>query len=214
MNSCKPPLDFLQRQAVTQITVPTGTVICRSGDSCQQLIILSAGRVRVYHPAEDGRSITLYHIGEHESCILTASCIINNTLFPAIAETETAATGYVIPALKVQQWMKSEPEWQHYLFALLSQRMASLIELVDALAFKRLDNRLAEWLLQQSHLTHTLQLHTTHQFIAEELASSREVISRLLKEFEHEQLISLRRGVINLLECEKLQQIAANTRLI
>ncbi|MDC9728768.1 MAG: Crp/Fnr family transcriptional regulator [Methyloprofundus sp.] len=193
----QPPLDFLLRQnSVTQITAPAKTIICRSGDSCQNLIIIQTGLVRVSHIAADGRSISLYHIGENESCILTASCIINHTPFPAIAKTETAVTGYVIPAQKVKQWMQSEMQWQQYLFSLLSQRMGSLIELVNSLAFQQLDKRLASWLLQQSELENTLTLKTTHQFIADELASSREVISRLLKDLEHKQLIGLSRGYI------------------
>lgn len=208
-----PPLDFILNQnSVTEIAAPAGTIICRSGDMCQNLIILREGRVRVYHPATDGRSITLYHVGKNESCILTASCIINGAAFPAIAETETAAQGYAIPAAKVQQWMQSEPQWQHYLFGLLAERMGALIELVDALAFKRLDNRLAKWLLQQLQQEPTQQLKTTHQLIAEDLASSREVISRLLKEFEREQLISLGRGYIKVLDVEKLQRIACQSR--
>ena len=205
----QPPLDFLLKQdSVTEISAPAETIICISGDICQQLIILQQGQVRVYHPATNGRSITLYHIGKNESCILTASCIINGASFPAIAETETAVKGYAVPAAKVQEWMQTEPQWQHYLFGLLSQRMASLIELVDALAFKHLDNRLAEWLLQKFERNQGQQINTTHQLIAEDLASSREVISRLLKEFEHEQLIKLARGYIKVLNLKKLQYIA------
>ena len=208
-----PPLDFIVNQnSVTEITAPAGTIICRSGDICQHLIILREGRVRVYHPATDGRSITLYHVGKDESCILTASCIINGAVFPAIAETETDAKGYAIPAAKVQEWMQSEPQWQQYLFGLLAERMASLIELVDALAFRRLDNRLAEWLLLQSELAQTLQIKTTHQLIADDLASSREVISRLLKEFEREQLILLGRGDIKIIEIKKLHRIASESK--
>ena len=205
----QPPLDFLlAHSSVTEISAPAGTIICISGDICQQLIILQQGVVRVYHPAADGRSITLYHIGKNESCIVTASCIINGASFPAIAETETAVKGYAIPAEKVQEWMQTEPQWQHYLFGLLAQRMASLIELVDALAFKHLDNRLAEWLLRQSERHSRQHINTTHQFIAEDLASSREVISRLLKEFEREQLIKLGRGYIKILDLKQLQQFA------
>lgn len=203
------PLDFLKNQSsVTEIEAPAGTIICRSGDTCQNLILLREGRVRVYHPAADGRSITLYHVGKDQSCILTASCIINGATFPAVAETETEAKGYAIPASKVKEWMQSEPQWQQYLFGLLAERMLSLIELVDALAFKRLDNRLAEWLLLQSDLANAQHIKTTHQFIADDLASSREVISRLLKEFEREQLISLGRGYIKILEMNTLKSIA------
>ncbi len=204
-----PPLDFLVNQSsVTEISAPAGTIICSTGDTCQSLIILREGRVRVYHPATDGRSITLYHVGENESCILTASCIINGAAFPAIAETETEARGYAIPAAKVQEWMQSEPQWQHYLFGLLAERMASLIELVDALAFKRLDNRLAEWLLVHFEQANAQHIKTTHQLIADDLASSREVISRLLKEFERDKLILLGRGFIKIIEINKLQSIA------
>jgi CRP/FNR family transcriptional regulator len=195
----QPPFDFLlQQDCVSEITAPENTVICHSGNSCDNLIIIRTGSVRVSHIAPDGRSITLYHIGENESCVLTASCIINQASFPAIAETETAVTGYAIPAQKVQQWMQSEIQWQQYLFSLLSQRMASLIGLINSLAFQQLDKRLASWLLQQSKLENTLTLKTTHQFIADELASSREVISRLLKELEHKQFITLSRGHIQI----------------
>ena len=90
--------------------------------------------------------------------------------------------------------------------------MASLIELVDALAFRRLDNRLAEWVLLQSELAQTLQIKTTHQLIADDLASSREVISRLLKEFEREQLILLGRGDIKIIEIKKLHRIASESK--
>lgn len=207
-NPC-PPLDFLLQQSdVKEISAPIGTVICRSGDTCQDLIIIQEGVVRVYYPATNGRRITLYHIGSQESCILTASCIINGASFPAIAEAESVVKGYAIPAIKVREWMQSEPQWQQYLFSLLAQRMASLIELVNSLAFKRLDNRLAEWLLQQSYLNNNTPIQITHQLISEELASSREVISRLLKEFEREQLIQLARGSIQLLDLTSLQSIA------
>lgn len=205
----QPPLDFLlQQDSVSKIEAPANTVICRSGDSCENLIIIRTGSVRVSHIAPDGRSITLYHIGKNESCVLTASCIINHASFPAIAETETAVTGYAIPAQKVQQWMQSEIQWQQYLFSLLSQRMGSLIELVNSLAFQQLDKRLATWLLQQSKLENTLTLKTTHQFIADELASSREVISRLLKDLEHQQLIVLSRGYIQIHNLPELKNYA------
>ena len=158
-----------------------------------------------YRPAEDGRSITLYHVGEGESCILTASCILNTQTFPAIAEIEQDTEGLLIPEKQIHLWLKTEPCWQQYIFSLLSQRMEDLIRLVDALAFRHLDVRLAKWLLEQS--SHQLAIRTTHQTIAEELASSREVISRLLKEFERDQLIKLGRGVIEIVDRDTMNKI-------
>ena len=206
MISSQAPFEFLlQQKEVTKISAPTGTVISNLGDPCHNLIILQQGLVRVYRPAEDGRSITLYHVGEGESCILTASCILNTQTFPAIAEIEQDAEGLLVPEKQIHLWLKTEPCWQQYIFFLLSQRMADLIRLVDALAFRHLDVRLAKWLLEQA--THQQTIRTTHQIIAEELASSREVISRLLKEFERDHLIKLGRGVIEILDRSKMDEI-------
>jgi CRP/FNR family transcriptional regulator len=206
MNPPQALLDFLLLQPeVTHTSAPAGMVISNTGDPCHDLILLQKGKVRVYRPAKDGRAITLYHVAQGESCILTASCILNTLTFPAIAEIEQDAEGIVIPAKKMLQWLTSEPLWQHYIFSLLSHRMADLISLVDNLAFCTLNVRLAQWLLTQS--SHQKEIITTHQVISEELASSREVISRLLKEFERQGLISLQRGIISVLNREKIKEI-------
>jgi len=191
-------LSFLQKQPnVQKIQVPAGVMICQSGDQCKSLVIILSGRVKVYRPAASGRSITLYYVSDNESCILTASCILNAMPFPAYAETMIDVVGLSIPPENVKAWLQTEPLWQQYIFSLLSKRMAGLIELVNALAFQGLDNRLAQWLLQQASVTSEIKV--THQFIAEELASSREVISRLLKEFEQQNLIQLGRGSIRII---------------
>lgn len=191
-------LSFLQKQPnVQKIQVPAGVMICQSGDQCESLVIILKGRVKVYRPAASGRSITLYYVSDNESCILTASCILNAMPFPAYAETMTDVVGLSIPPENVKAWLQTESLWQQYIFSLLSKRMAGLIELVNALAFQGLDDRLAHWLLQQASAASEIKV--THQFIAEELASSREVISRLLKEFEQQNLIQLGRGSIRII---------------
>ena len=202
-------LDFLQnQQEVSTIQVPAGVSVCQSGDHCESLVIILQGQVKVFRPAASGRSVTLYHVGNHESCILTASCILNDSPFPAFAETMTDVEALSIPPHKVKQWLLEEPLWQQYILGLLSQRMAELIELVNALAFQALDVRLADWLLAQSALyPEKSQLNTTHQLIAEDLASSREVISRLLKEFETDGMIKLGRGIIAILDQNALQEM-------
>ena len=197
-------LAFLQKQQdVQKIKVPAGVSICQSGDQCESLVIILTGQVKVYRHAASGRSLTLYYVNDNESCILTASCILNAIPFPAYAETMTEVQGLSIPPDKVKEWLLSEPLWQHYIFSLLSQRMTGLIELVNALAFQGLDERLVHWLLVQT--TGRDELNVTHQFVAEELASSREVISRLLKELEQEKLIQLSRGSIKILDRDALR---------
>ena len=195
---------FLEQQkGVQKITVPAGVSVCQSGDACESLVIVLGGEVKVFRPAESGRSLTLYYVNKHESCILTASCILNNTPFPAFAETMTEVTALSIPPSKVKQWLETEPLWRDYVLSLLSQRMGDLIELVNALAFQGLDVRLAEWLFKQG-VEHD-DIKVTHQIVAEELASSREVISRLLKEFEVQGKIELGRGTIKVLNREALR---------
>lgn len=206
MSSLKAPIDFLsQKKEVTKVSALAGTILSHTGAKCSNLIILQKGVVRVYRPARDGRTITLYHLKEGGSCILTASCIINAQVFPAIAEAEQDVEGLLIPAKAVHEWLISEPLWQQYIFSLLSERMSDLISLVDALAFQYLDNRLATWLLDQS--THVQILNTTHQVIADELASSREVISRMLKKFEQNGLVKLGRGKIEIIDKNRLYNL-------
>ena len=200
------PVEFVLKQSeVTKVSAPAGTIIYGLGDQCEHFIILQKGQVRVYRPGDDGRAITLYHVGEGESCILTAACILNTQTFPAIAEVEQDVQGLAIPTAQMIDWLKSETDWQQYIFSLLSQRMSELISLVDALAFRNLDVRLANWLIE--HSSKSSKIRITHQVLAEELASSREVISRLLKEFEREGLIKLGRGEIEIIDPSRINHI-------
>jgi CRP/FNR family transcriptional regulator len=190
-------LTFLDQQASVQtITVPADTMVCQSGDVCENLVIVLEGRVKVYRPASNGKSLTLYTVNKNESCILTASCILNQIPFPAFAVTTSEVKALSIPPDKVIDWLEHEPMWQKYMFALLSQRMINLIELVDTVAFESLDVRLEAWL--QARADQEI-IQITHQQIAEELASSREVISRLLKRFEKKGVVELGRGTITVI---------------
>ncbi|MEN8213416.1 MAG: Crp/Fnr family transcriptional regulator [Pseudomonadota bacterium] len=198
--------DFLQQHAAEteNVSAPAGARICMQGDQCSSLIILTQGVVRVYKPAADGRRITLYQVKASQSCILTAGCILNATPFPAIAEAETDVSGIAIAAADVTRWLDESRLWRDYLFSLVAGRLEHVIELVDALAFQRLDARLARWLLQQQT---DGTISTTHQQVAEELGSSREVISRLLKDLENSGLVSLSRGRIEVTDQQGLTSL-------
>jgi CRP/FNR family transcriptional regulator len=190
-------IEFLKQQSsVQKMRVPEHTMVSQPGDVCGNLVVVIDGQVKVYRPALNGRSLTLYNVNAGESCILTASCILNQTSFPVFAETTTEVNALVVPKHQVIEWLEHEPKWQKYMFGLLSQRMVNLIELLDTVAFESLDARLESWLL--SHASENI-IQVTHQQIAEDLGSSREVISRLLKKFERNGLLTLGRGTISLL---------------
>lgn len=187
-------LDFLSKQiSIKKVSIKEKTIVCRLGDHCDNLIVLTKGEVKVMRIAEDGRHITLYNIHVGESCVLTTSCLFNEKAFPAIAITQAPSEGYLISKTQLKNWLTTEPLWQSFIFKMLTERMGDLILKVDELAFDSLETRLIHWL---SVHTQAPRLKITHQQIAQELASSREVISRLLKKLEDKRLIELHRGEI------------------
>ncbi|MBI5664331.1 MAG: Crp/Fnr family transcriptional regulator [Nitrospirae bacterium] len=175
--------------------IPKGEFIFLEGDECRQLALILAGTVRVYKPAESGREITLYRLGPGESCILTASCIFAHGSFPAVAVTEEDIEAGVIPSLIFREWISRHDIWRTYVFNLLSKRLSEVIATIEEVAFRRMDIRIAEMLVKL-HSLYKEGIKTTHQDIAMELGTSREVVSRILKNFEYENLISLKRGII------------------
>lgn len=197
--------DFLTQGK--HLSLEAGQFICLEGDLCHHLPLVMSGSVRVYKIGESGREITLYHLESGDSCIMTASSIISQKVFPALAITETEVEAFVIPANCLREWVRHNPIWQEYLFGLLSQRLANVIEIVEEVAFRRMDGRIASYLLNQTD-RHLNTVHITHEAIAQELGSSREVISRLLKTFEKQGFLSLSRGKITLKNTKELGKLA------
>lgn len=189
------------------VTLRQGQFICLEGDSCQHLPLILSGSVRIYKIGESGREITLYRLEKGDSCIMTASCILSQNSFPAIGVTENNVEAIMIPASTLKDWMSQNPVWQNYIFGLLSQRLANVIEVVDEVAFRRVDCRIANHLLRISQInSETIKI--THEEIAQEIGTSREVVSRILKTFEKQELLSLARGTIQLKDLNKLKNIS------
>ena len=151
--------------------IPAGRDVFVEGDRAEAIALLLSGVVRVYKLGETGRQITLYRFGLGESCILTANAILSQGTFPAIASVEQDAEAVMIPADVFRQWVQKHDLWRGFVFDLLSQRLASVLAIVDEVAFRRMDARLAAFLLRRGQLQNPLRL--THQEIAAELGSSR-----------------------------------------
>ena len=197
LHHAPPAAQAALRQHGRLLAFPAGQMICGQGDTCTHLALLLEGAVRVYKLGENGREITLYRIEAQESCIVTASCILSHEPFPAIAEVVQPARALLIPAGIVQEWVAHYEVWRNYLFRLLSHRLAAVMTVVEEVAFRRVDDRLADWLL--AHPADQATIATTHQAIAFELGTAREVVSRILKEWEREEWVRLGRGTITLL---------------
>lgn len=190
-----------------QIKLSAGQFICLEGDFCNHLPMVISGSVRIYKIGESGREITLYHLEQGDSCIMTASCIISQKSFPAFAIAETEVEAIIIPANSLRKWVTHSPIWQNYIFGLLSLRLSNVIEIVEEVAFRRMDCRIASYLLIRSDSSAPTIL-ITHEEIAQELGTSREVVSRILKTFEKKGLLSLSRGMIRLKNWDELGTIA------
>jgi len=178
--------------------IPAGHDVFVEGDQADTIALLLSGVVRVYKIGETGREITLYRFGMGESCILTANAILSNRSFPAIATVEEDAEAVVIPAEEFRDWVRRYDMWRDFVFELLYGRLAVLMEVVDEVVFQRMDSRVATWILKLSLRENPIKV--THQEIASELGSSREVISRILEDFSKSELIELGRGTIEVLD--------------
>ncbi len=203
----KPGIKKIKDQFLNHIIVkqfPAGQIICWEGDVCGQLAVVLSGNVRVYKVGESGREITLYRIEESDSCILTASCILSQIRFPALAVVEKEVRAALIPAHILRDWVNKYDVWRMYVFELMSKRLADVIETVEEIAFRRVDVRIAELLAELA--TEQEQIVMTHQEIAYELGTAREVVSRILKDFERAQMITLSRGTIIVKDKQALQQ--------
>jgi len=179
-------------------------MIASEGSECGQLALVLSGTVRVYKLAESGREITLYRIGHGDSCVLTASCIMSDTPFPAIAETETDVEALIIPSLQAAEWMSESKPWSAFIFGLISRRLADVISVLENVAFLRMDARIAAYLIAITSQQGTV-VNITHHEIAADLGSTREVVSRILKGFEEKGLLLGTRGKITINDLPGLQ---------
>ena len=189
------------------VELPAGVSICDEGQQCAQLSMLLEGVGRVYKLSPGGREVTLYRIRAGEACVLTASCIMNRDSFPAMAVTETPVRAVVVAPDRVRNWICEEQRWQHFIFGLLSHRLASIISVVEEVAFKRIDVRLADKFAHSLAQGET-SLQMTHAELAADLGSSREVVSRILKDFSQRGLIETSRGSIRLTDPAAIEHLA------
>jgi len=194
----------LQTELTTQLlsqarrqSFPLGKHLYWEGDSCSGIAFLLSGAIRVYKCSESGREITLYEIGPGETCILNASCILGNKSYPANAVTISMGELILVPAHHFRRLLASHETMRDFVFSLLSERLGEVMELVNEVAFRRMDERLMEYLLEKSG---DGVLNASHQKIASDLGSSREVVSRLLKDLERQGKILMARNTISLLD--------------
>ena len=190
-----------------KISMPAKATAFHQGDACSNYLLILSGRIKVLTRAENGREIVLYRLGDGDSCVLTTSCLFGNARYPAEGITETEVTALAIVAEKFHDAIQQSKPFREFVFSSFSSHLGSLIALVEEVAFGKLDIRLARHLLK--HCTDITTIETTHQQLATELGSAREVISRQLKDFESRGWLKLHRGSIEILDKQSLEEISS-----
>lgn len=179
------------------MSAPPDTLLLSEGQYCPGLILMLAGEKRVYKATETGREITLYTVDPGEFCILTASSTLSNTPYPANAKSITQVEMLVVPPDKFQEYISQYQEMRDLIFSHISKNFTDVMELITEVTFKRMDERLLDYLIEKSE---DGKLYATHQAIANELGTAREVVSRLLKDFERKGIVILSRSYIQLVK--------------
>jgi CRP/FNR family transcriptional regulator len=175
----------------------TGTVILREHQFIKVVPLVLEGSIKLRKLDPTGREIIFYHIEPGESCILSITSCLNEKESQAEAIIEKSTRLVVVEASRIRSWMERFPTWRKFVFNLYYERMAELMGLLDLVIFKSVDTRLVQYLKEKAVGN---EIAVTHQQLAGQLGTAREVISRLLKQMEKEQLISMERGKIKILQ--------------
>lgn len=190
------------------ISLKTSSTVFHQGDACNNYLIILNGKVKVFTRAENGREILLYRLFQGDSCVITTSCLFGHKNYPAEGETETEVTALAIPANQFNNVLKNSEIFREMVFSAFSSHLSELITLVEEVAFGKVDVRLAKHLLEQRDEDNILT--STHQNIATELGTAREVISRQLKDMESKGYIEINRGNIKINDISALQDISSS----
>lgn len=188
------------------VSVDQGHFVFHTGDHCKAFLVLLDGDVRVQLISPGGREVTLYRIGPGGSCILTTSCLLSRENYPAEAIAETNVRALAISTPSFQATLENSSWFRKFVFEAFSSRLTSVIQKIEDLAFTSIDARLAAALLT---LDSKGIEEVTHQDIAVELGTAREVVSRHLKRLELDGLVQLGRGRVSVADRVRLQAVAA-----
>ncbi|HEX5362880.1 MAG TPA: Crp/Fnr family transcriptional regulator [Gallionella sp.] len=189
--------------AANVMQIPAGAVIFDENQPCMGFPLLLSGSIRVIKAAANGRELQLYRIVPGESCILTSSCLLGHTPYQARGIAEQPLEMVLLPASFFHALLNKHEAFRSYVFHLFSDRLTDLMQLVSAVAFQKLDQRLAKLLIDKPS-----PIHATHQALADELGSAREMVSRLLKGFAEHGWVRLGREQIDIVDAAALKKFS------
>lgn len=188
--------------------VNKGEVIHSGSTECTGLLLVQSGQLRAYMISDEGREITLYRLFEMDICLFSASCMMRSIQFELVVEAEKDTELWVIPAEVYKKIMEESAAAANYTNEIMASRFSEVMWLIEQIMWKSLDKRIADFLLEEAVIEHTKQLKITHETIANHLGTHREVVTRMLRYFQGEGMVKLSRGVIEILDYERLEKLA------
>lgn len=196
----------LFHQSARTMSVPAGAIMFRDGSECSNYVLVVDGSIRVHKLSEGGREIVLYRVERGQSCVLTTNCLIANEVYGAEGIAETDVDLMILPSSAFKSLLARSEAFRDFVFSAYALRISDLLMLIEEVAFGRVDARLASWLT--AHADPTGSIKATHQEIAVELGTAREVVSRQLKDFERRSWVALGRGSLVLLNRDSLSELS------
>lgn len=198
---------YLLQQSIVMKHLEVGESMHGNSEQCSGLFLIRKGQVRAYIVSESGKEITLYRLFERDICIFSASCIMKNIAFEVNIEVEKDTTAYLIPTAVFNKLSQESLPIQAFTNQLMASRFTEVMWIMEQALFMSFDKRLANFLMEQMVLEDSEILAITHEKIANHLGTAREVVTRMLKYFQSEGIVTLGRGTITIINNDKLSTL-------
>ena len=190
------------------VSFKKGELIPKKSESCFGIIFVKKGSLRVHIISEDGRDVTLYRIREGEMCTLSSSCVLDAITFEVHIESEENTEIINVPSNIFKKIMEDNIYVKAFMYERIAARFSDVMWVIQQILFMGIDKRIAIFLIEESESTGKEKIKITHEQLAKYIGSAREVVSRMLKYFEQEEIVSLGRGSVEILDKGKLIKIA------
>lgn len=197
----------LVKNNVTKVTYNKGEILYSADNECLGLVLIQKGGLRVYILSEDGREVTLYRLSEGDSCVLSASCILKNITFDVVIDAETDTEALLLNIGTFSKLNNENIYVENFSYKNAVDRFSDVMWAIEQILFMSFDKRLATFLIDETVKRKSNDINLTHEQIAKYLGSAREVVSRMLKNFELQGILKLSRGLIRITDKEKLKEL-------
>lgn len=185
------------------------TIIYSKNSSCTGIVLVLDGQIRSFMSSDIGREITLFRLFERDICMLSSSCVYQNLSCEINLKTEKNSSVIIIEGEALKKVANNNIHVQSFLLDLTQNKLSEIMWVLEQVVFFKLETRVADFLISQYHLNDSININITHDYIANNLGSAREVISRILKRLENDKILKLSRGTIKIIDIDKLYSLGS-----